>query len=848
MMPTQSLLEPYRVLDLTEGGYLIGGKTFGDLGADVIKIEPPGGSPTRNIGPFYGDAPDPQKSLFWFAYNANKRSLTLDIETADGQEVFRKLVKTADFILESFEPGYMEGLGLSYKALAEINPRIIVTSVTPFGSSGPYAHYKASDLTTWAMGGFLGTTGTADRPPVWVGFPQASLHAGNYAAVASMIAHWHREMTGEGQHIDVSTQQCALLPLYGTPRWWEFRKVDRHRPRIGSHLPFPKAKPGVALVYRCKDGEVILLLQGGAGVVQHTSSRNLVQYMDENQMTSDWLRSFDWINGFDAMTVKQDVIDRAVGEVEQFLLTKTKKELYGEALKRRVLLAPIADAADIYANPQLRARGFWVDVEHPELEYTLTYCGSFLKLSESPLGIRRRPPLIGEHNKEIYSELGISRHKPAPLKKEKIASLNGDAKNEGSVAGKQALEGIKVADFSWSIVGPLTAKHLADHGALVVRVESHTRPETNRVGGPYKDDIPGIDRSSLYSLFNTSKYGMSLNLAKKKGREVARKLMLWADVVLESFTPGTMRKYGLDYERIKEEKPDIIYISTSCYGQYGPIAENPGYGQLATSQSGIYHAIGWPDRPSVTGSTPHTDFISPTFLVPAIIASLDYRRRTGKGQHVDQSQVEAGIHFFAPPVMDYMANSRVMERSGNHYAYAAPHNVYPCTGDDRWCAIAVFTDEEWRRFSEAVGNPRWTKEAKFVTFSARKKNEGDLDRLVGEWTARLPPEEVLRRMQEKGVAAGIVKTIQEVYEDPQLDHLGFWRYLEHPVVGVHAHEGPPFRLSKTPDRQFTSPCLGQHNEYVYKELLGFSDDDIAEMLIEGVITTEADMPDFKASF
>jgi len=416
------------------------------------------------------------------------------------------------------------------------------------------------------------------------------------------------------------------------------------------------------------------------------------------------------------------------------------------------------------------------------------------------------------------------------------------------MSGKQALEGIKVADFSWSVVGPLTTKHLADHGATVVRVESHTRPETTRVGGPYKDGIPGIDRSSQYSLYNTSKYGMSLNLNKPKGREVAHKLMMWADVVVESFTPGTMGRMGLDYETISKARPDIIYASTSCYGQYGPIAERPGYGQMASAQAGITNMVGWPDRPTVSNTLPHTDLISPPFLVTTIMAALDYRRRTGKGLRIDQAQVEAGVHFFAPAVMDYTVNKRIMERNGNHYPHAVPHNAYPCREFGRWCAIAVFTDDEWDRFCKVIGAPQWTKDTRFATFQGRKENEEELDRLVGEWTVGFSPEEIVNRLQENEIAAGIMKTMEELYNDPQLEHLGFWRYMDHQVLDVHAHEGPPYRLSKTPDRQSTSPCLGEHNEYVYKELLGYSDDEVADMLVEGVITTEADVPQFEASY
>lgn len=413
---------------------------------------------------------------------------------------------------------------------------------------------------------------------------------------------------------------------------------------------------------------------------------------------------------------------------------------------------------------------------------------------------------------------------------------------------KQALEGIKVADFSWSIVGPLTGRHLADHGATVVRVESHTRPETQRVGGPYKDNIPGIDRSSLFTLYNTSKYGMSLNLDKPEAREVARRLMLWADVVLESFTPGIMQRFQLDYGTIRQVKPDIIYASSSSFGQYGPIAKMPGYGQMVSAQAGITNVIGWPDQPTATNTIPHTDFISPPFLITAIIAALDYRRRTGEGLYLDHAQLEAGVHFFSPPVMDYICNHRILERQGNKHPYATPHSVYPCRGEDRWCALAVFSDEDWLKLCGTMGNPSWVTDGKFATFLSRKENEEELNHLISQWTTNFTPEDLMTKLQEAKVAAAVVKNIKELYDDTQLNHNGFWRYLEHPIIGKHAHQGPPFHLSKTPDRQFSAPCLGQNNEYIYKELLGYSDEEIADFMIDGVITTEADIPEFKASF
>lgn len=420
----ESLLEPYRVLDLAEGGCLIAGKILGDLGADVIKIEPPGGSPSRNVGPFYRDTDHPEKSLFWFAYNTNKRGITLDIETADGKELFKRLVKSADFVLESFEPGYMASLGLGYEELERINPGIIMTSITPFGASGPYARYKASDLTTWAMGGFMAITGEPGRPPVWIGFPQASLHGGAMAAAASLIAHWHREMTGEGQHIDVSIQQCVTWCLATAPRYYEFllRFLNlSNLPRMGAHQPLPHAlSPGLNYVFPCKDGAVYLILLGGSNPSYLNSTKQLVSYMDENGMAPDWLKEFDWVNEYDASKLTQDVIDRVQGVVTEFLMTKTKGELYDEALKRGIHLAPLSNAKEVYENRQLQAREFWAQVEHPELGQAIGYCGPFVKLSEAPLRIRRRPPLIGEHNLEVYGELGLSRKELSLLKQARV--------------------------------------------------------------------------------------------------------------------------------------------------------------------------------------------------------------------------------------------------------------------------------------------------------------------------------------------------------------------------------------------------------------------------------------------
>jgi len=414
-----SALVPYRILDLTEGGGMIGARILGDLGADVIKIESPGGSPSR-IAPYYKDIPHPEKSLFWFAYNTNKRGITLDISKVDGQEIFKRLVKSADVVMESFEPGYMNQLGLGYTDLSKIKPDLIMTSITPFGQSGPKAHYKGSDLTAWASGGYLYICGDPDRPPVWISFPHAALHAGAEAAAGTMTALWHRRKTGgDGQQVDVSMQECVIACNFNTPEMWDLNKVDFTRFSKGLHVGTQGVR--VNAVWECKDGHTVLICQGG--VQPFINSMNeLVNWMASEGMAEDWLKEMDWEKDYDASKLTQDAVDRVENAVQRFLITKTKKELYQEgALKRRILIGPINTTKDIWEDSQLHSRDFWVPVKHPELGVTVAYPGPFIKLSESQIKYRRRAPLIGEHNIEVYeNELGLSREDLAVLKRDMI--------------------------------------------------------------------------------------------------------------------------------------------------------------------------------------------------------------------------------------------------------------------------------------------------------------------------------------------------------------------------------------------------------------------------------------------
>jgi len=403
---------------------------------------------------------------------------------------------------------------------------------------------------------------------------------------------------------------------------------------------------------------------------------------------------------------------------------------------------------------------------------------------------------------------------------------------------KQVLEGVKVLDLGQAIAGPMTARHLGDHGAQVVRIETVRRPDmtrTTREVGPSTPANPDFRPTNGH--YNTSKYSIMLDLKHPRARGVVERLIRWADVVNENFSPGTMKRLGLGYEDICRVKPDIIMVSCSIHGQTGPYAKLGGVDGIASAASGRTYLAGWPDRSPVTpSSVPYGDMVHPFVIAFAVVAALDYRRRTGKGQYIDAGMLEVCTHSIAPALLDWQANARLQNRDGNRVPNASPHGVFPCIGDDRWCAIAVFTDEEWESFCRVVGNPSWAKETRFATLKARKENEDELERSVAEWTRKHGAEEVMHLMQEGGVAAGVVQNSQDLIDkDPQLKEREFLVPLKHPVMGVFGHPTPPYKLLKTKANVRTAPCLGEHTHYVCTELLGMSDEEFVKLIQDEVL-------------
>ncbi len=397
------------------------------------------------------------------------------------------------------------------------------------------------------------------------------------------------------------------------------------------------------------------------------------------------------------------------------------------------------------------------------------------------------------------------------------------------------LEGIRVLSFGTGGVGPDACKILGELGADVIKIESKDNLDFMRTIGPDINNIAGFNEA------NRNKRSFGVNLKTDRGRELVRELIRSADILVENFRGGVMKSLGFDYDSVAELKPGIIYVSSQGFGGGGPFSDHQAYGPMLSSASGMLSIWAQPDDPYPVGSnSPLPDHMASKHVVIAAIAALDYRRRTGLGQLVDMAQTEIAASLIGEYYLDYTYNGRVPKPTGNACAYAAPHGCYPCSGVDEWCAIAVFTDDEWDSFCEAIGNPEWVSDPKFADAVGRLRNVAEIDQRVSDWTSKLDAYAVMETLQSVGVAAGVVQRATDTLADPQLKWDCSIVELDHPVAGKRLYPGIPFRMSGVSGMNSTpAPMLGQHTEQVARETLGLNDEEIDRLLQEDVLHSPA---------
>ncbi len=812
------MLGDYRILDLTDERGLIAGMILADLGADVIAVEPPGGNRARRHEPFAGDPSDIEGSLIWQAWARNKRSVVLDLETQEGREQFRRLAASADALIESDDVGAMAARGLGYDDLAALNPGLVYAAITPFGSSGPKASWAATDLTVAASAGPMAQSGDSDRAPLRVHLPQTGLHAGAEAAAAVQIALWERRRSGRGQFIDISAQaahaQATQAGILAAPL------------KSGSFLRSAKgAKLGpleIQLFWPCKDGYVAITYLFGAAIGPFTA--RLMQWVYEEGHCDEATRDKDWLNYTVLLLSGQEPISeyfRLLQVVESLTMTKTKAELFEQALERRLLIVPVSTMADLDGNEHLAARDYWRDVERGGKR--LRFPGPFARLSGSPIEYRRPAPLLGEHTEEVLAETRIEK-RPAP-------SLHGAGDDSAP-----PLDGLNMVDLMWVMAGPAGTRTLADFGVRTVRVESSTRIDTARTLQPFiNDDSTNPEGSGLFQNMNANKAMTTIDPSNPAGRELLLDLVRWADILTESFTPRAMRGWGLTWEELHTVNSRLIMLSSCLMGQTGPLSEFAGFGNLAAAFAGFTPLCSWPDRAPAGPFGAYTDYVAPRFATAALLAALEERERTGVGQYVDVSQLEAGIHFLTPAFLQYGVSGRLWQADGNRDPQIAPHGVYPAAGEDQWVAIAAADDAQWQALANLIGGGQAT-DARFDSLEGRLAAQDELDAAIAAWTEQRPANEAMEALQAAGVAAHAVQNSPELLADPQLAHRGHFAPLMHATLGESTVEGARMLFSRTPARRPTiAPLMGADNEMVLREILGYDDARIAEIAASGAL-------------
>ncbi len=802
-------LSPYRVLDLTDDRGQFAGFIFAQLGAEVICVEPAEGHRSRRLPPFIdddgGDGPG-ERSLFHWSYNRGKRSVVVD------DEGLQQLALSADIIIEC------GALDVDLVGLRGANPALITATISPFGEDGPKADWSATDLTIWAAGGAMSLTGDKDRPPVRNSHPQSWLIAAGDAVAGVLIALRERARSGRGQHVSVSAQasmiSCAqfamMNSLVGAPS----------AQRIAGGLELGPFK--LRFVYPCADGHVNVTYLFGPVIGPY--SNRLFQWMHDEGECDDSLAEKNWINfALDVIEGRDsaDELLRASAAIEAFMSKRSKVELLREAMERNVLIAPITTTRDLLELDHLRERDYFESIELPGRASPVPIAGPFARLSKSPTSVLGPPPELGAHTQQILDE--------APRRPAAPATPSMSAPPQG-----RPLEGLKVLDLFWALAGPGATRTLADFGATVVRVESETRPELLRAGNPFRGDDGEFEGSLQYHSSNAGKMHLQLNLSVPESRAILMDLVKWADVVTQSFTPRAARKMNLTYEALQKVNPGIILVSSCLMGDTGPLADYPGFGTAGASFAGFYPIVGWPDRLPSGPYTAYTDYVSPRTTLAAILAALDHRDRTGEGQFIDFSQMEAAMHLITPLLLDDALHGRTAGRHGNDDAVMSPHAVVRTapTGGDHWIAIACENDQQWTTLAAMIDRD----DLADLSVADRRARAEEIEACLGGWSATQTGEVLQRRLQAAGVPAHRVQNSTECVADEQLLHRDHFRSVPHPIYGHSFVEAPAFNLSRTPGGpQWAGPTMGQHTFEVLSEFLGYDTDRIAEIAAAGCL-------------
>lgn len=781
-------LHGMRVVDLADEKGELCGRLLADLGAEVIRVEPPEGAVSRRLGPF---APDGETSLYFAHRNAGKRGATLDLTRDDERSKLKALLAQSDALIESTQPGTLARLGLDAESLLAEFPHLVITSISDFGQDGPYAGYKGTNMVGVAMGGMLHRAGVPEKPPVMIPGQLAYDVAGIAGAQATLLAFWLRFETGRGQHIDVSAMDAtAALSDWSLPNY-------SLNPNLGM-----RAGSGIYTLYPCADGFMRMIVL----VPKHW--RELLDWTGHPEALSD--------PKYEQFLNRLIDSEKITAELRGFFANQKKVDVALEAQRRGIPATPLLLPGEVLENEHTVGRGTFHSLEiAPGLE--AQFPSGFYTIDDERTGPTSGPPAPGAsadafENEEAHAALQ--------------ACIEASAKQGGG-----RLANLRVLDCGVGAVGVEAARFFSDFGAEVIKLESSGAPDFIRV-------IMSSYMNPSFLSSNHGKQSFGVDLTTDKGRELVQRLVESADLFIENNSAGTMEKLGLGASDLKRINPRMVSFSSQSLGSYGPWSHFSGYGPNTHPVSGLQYLWNYPeDADAPAGSTAvHPDHLVGRIGTVGLLAGLIARERTGEGIHVDAAQFETPIGLMGDLFAQESLHPGSVRPLGNASDRGAPWSCLPCEGEDEWCVVNVRNDAEWQALCAAIGRPDWTKQDAYATAEGRKAARDAIDRALAEWTRERDPRSVMETLQAAGVPAGVVAHPGHHMADPQLAHRGYLRLIVQPDYESLLVEGQGFISSELPE--FTpdpAPMLGEHTRAIAKQQLGLSDEEIDALVAEGVL-------------
>ncbi len=773
-------------------------RLLGDHGANVVKVEPPGGDPARARGPFPNDEVDREKSGLFLALNLNKRSVCLDLAEPVERNKLQALIRWADIVVHSLQAEQALELGLDRDTISTARAELVVLSMMPFGMSGPYSGFAAEELTIAHAGGWPSlcpmTHTEPEYAPLKVHGHHCGLMAGIAGAMAALAVYRDARRSGVGDYIDFSVQEYVASVLEFGIHIYSYHDFVITRLNVRSTIPWR--------IFAAKDGPIFLVC------IEQDQWERLVEFMGKPEWTQ--IETFLEPSG---RAQNQDMVNMFL---EEFISEWNVFDLYHAAQKYRICFAPVMTFPQIAENEHLRERGFFTTVDGAATG-PVEFMAPAVIASEGRAPIRRAAPRLGEHTDAVLQDI-----QPA-------------GKVSASDDAMLPLAGIRIIDLTWAWAGTFCSMNLAHLGADVIHIESESRPDLYRRGGGAPEGVePSLNTNGMFNQWNQGKRSVAVDLRTDRGIELVKELVAHADVVVQNFATGVMARLGLGYEELKVIKPGIIMANISGYGQSGPYREYMGYGPSTGPLSGLSSATGYPGGgPEETGVA----MPDPTAGITAawsVVSALTRRQETGVGEHLDITLWESTSALTVEGWMEYAFNGTQAERIGNRDPLMSPHGCFPCEGEDEWVTLACADDVQWQALCRVI--PGLSDDPRFASLGGRKEHEDDLDEVISDWTQSRDRWAITRQLQALGMAAFPSFTCADIVEDPHLNERGFIERLEHPEVGARAHTGIPWRLTKRANGvRMPAPCLGGHTDAVLGGVLGYSDEEIVKLREQGVL-------------